>query len=170
MGYKKSIWKPGNHYDSNKETIKPENQKIISLLRIIERAKKQISPISDADLLKIYQGIRIVIDGDIENEKANLSDLIEKIIEIEGCGVKTGLCMLAVISKGEFPPIDDKVTGHLRKNEYLMQEEYERLNSQYIRVERFAQLYLKVRDVWRKQLKENGLSPEELDNKWSEDI
>jgi hypothetical protein len=162
MPYRRSIWEGDDRYGtpSKRGAI---DWKLISTLQSIEAAKKRTPPIPLAELPKLANALKAPPQLDGLNAATFAAYL--KSLLVYGCGIKTAVGMLAVISKGEFPPMDEKLAAGIRNRDWIDAAEAKALNG--ASVQRFAKVYVeRVMPRWRKA-RARGRKPSAIDRRWA---
>lgn len=163
--YKRSIWDKNREYETENKLDDKLIQKIgvIQKIQRVEAAKKQAPPIPLKDLAKIAESSDKFSNIKTDDE---FREKIEKLGKIYGCGVKTGIAIIAVISKGKYPPIDKKNLAGLCKKGVITKKEEKILNGKsYAKI---ASIYFdKILPEWKKDLPKNNNDPKLVDEKWA---
>lgn len=144
------------------ETFAPQDFETIARLSSVDAAKKQIPPIPPKQLLAISIAARAMPHA-AKVQASDMTKFLEGGLKHHGAGIPTLVCMLAVESGGEFPPMDRKFAAGLAAKGKVTQAERKLLTGK--NPSRFAKIYIeKVLPVWRNtRLK---FSAEDADNYW----
>ncbi len=160
--YKNNIWSRDERYDFNRSSLSANDYETIRRLSTVDVAKKQIPPVPTLGLLAIDKAIKrllLVNPATLED----VQEFLETTIHIHGAGIPTLICMLAVESKGLYPPMDRKFALGMCAKEVISASELTILCGKT--PSRFTKIYFcKVIPAWRKSLKTR--SPEQADNYW----
>jgi len=163
MPYRRTIWKLNEEYAPPPEKADDVDLQRVGLIQSIEAAKKRTPPIPIARLPELAEKPKAppnVGELDPKAFAAYLSDLC-----VYGVGIKTAVCLLAVTSGGQFPPMDEKLAAGLLKLGFIDGEDGNALNSPNI--ETFTSVYVrKVVPRWRKA-RSKGEPPEDIDRRWA---
>jgi hypothetical protein len=137
--------------------------KLIATLQGIEAAKKRTPPIPIAQLSELSKQLRF--RPSLKGLDASTFAAYLKELRVYGCGIKTAVCMLAVISNGAFPPMDDKLAAGLRKHGWIEPHEAKALNG--ASVNKFSTAYIeRVFPRWR-AARSRGDKPSKIDARWA---
>lgn len=160
--YRKSIWDVDENYNIEKLPLDLETLKLISKLISIDAAKKNVPPVSLLDLLKISSAAKTM--NTAKNVTiAEVEEFLESLLNIKGAGIPTLICMLAVESNGDYPPMDRKFSHGLYSKLKISSSEKRALSRNSIAA--FAKVYVeKVIPAWVES--RINMSPQEADNFW----
>jgi hypothetical protein len=163
MPYRRSIWKPNAKYKPPPERAGGADLKLIAMLQRIEAAKKRTPPIPIVQLSKLARELKSrpklkALDA------AKFAAYLRKL-RVYGCGIKTAVCMLAVVSKGTFPPMDEKLAAGLCERGWIEPDEAKALNG--VGVKKFSRAYVeRVIPRW-KEARSRGEAPQKIDERWA---
>ena len=137
----------------------------MSLIQSIEAAKKRIPPIPFVQFPRLIDKLKSHPNPSTLKPD-EFARYLEGIRTIYGVGIKVAVCMLAVLSKGRFPPIDEKVVKGLVNLQLVTREDGRILNGQ--NVQAFSKVFVRqVHRHWRRALSD-GKTPEEIDKEWTD--
>ena len=159
--YRRGIWKIDRRYRIAHSSLSESQLEAIFRLSSVDAAKKQIPPIAPADLLRIAERAGALPRARV----ATSEDIQDYLLESKclGAGIATLICMLAVESRGDYPPIDWKFAAGMRAKNKISDREVRALTGKGISA--FADAYVsKVIPAWRQSRKTR--SPEEADCYW----
>ena len=163
MPYRRSIWEFNDEYAPSPKDAGDVDLQLIATLQSIEAAKKRTPPIPIARLPELAEKLKSAPDPEMVDPHGFAAYLNE--ICVYGVGIKTAVCMLAVVSKGAFPPMDQKLAAGLHKLGHITESVAEALNSG--KVEDFAAVYVgKIIPLWR-DARSQGEEPRAIDDRWS---
>lgn len=160
--YKNNIWSRDERYDFDRSSLSAKDYETIRRLSAVDVAKKQIPPVPTLGLLAIGKAIKRLL---LVNPATlvDVQEYLEATIHIHGAGIPTLICMLAVESKGLYPPMDSKFASGMFAKGVISASERTILCGK--NPSRFSMIYVsKVIPAWRKSLKSR--SPEQADNYW----
>lgn len=159
----RSIWEYNRNYDLLAGLVKNADAKLLSQLQSIEAAKKRTPPIPLAHLLRLCHLLkkRPPVDKvDADTFSTYLSRLLGY-----GIRVPTAICMVSVVSKGRYPPMDTRVTDGLLRRNLITGQQAKALRSNDPGV--FSEVYVGVvLPEWRKLIRQ-GIKPSAIDRQWS---
>jgi len=160
--YRRGIWRHDKRYDLDPASLSVEEFTAIARLSSVDAAKKRIPPIPPLQLLAISKSATTMPTA----AKAKVSDVIKFLIsglKHHGAGIPTLICMLAVETKGAYPPMDRKFAAGLVAKNKVTAAEAKKLTGSNPAT--FASVYVgKVLPAWRDSRK--MLSAEAADNYW----
>ncbi|MGH8254654.1 MAG: hypothetical protein ACRET0_00365 [Steroidobacteraceae bacterium] len=163
MPYRRSIWKHDAHYKPLPTPADGADINLMARLQSIEAAKKHTPVIPIAQLFTLATELKSPprlrgLDG------AKFAAYLHRLC-VYGCGVKTAVCMLAVVSKGTFPPMDKKLAAGLLKKRWITAHQAKALNG--IDVKKFSMVYVeRVIPRWI-EARSCGDRPAEIDERWA---
>jgi hypothetical protein len=161
--YRRSIWKSDARYRPPAHKKVELDLRLIARLQSIEAAKKRTPPISIANLLRLATLLQSPLTVQ-EVNAAKVATYLTKL-RVYGCGIKTAACMLAVFSKGEFPPMDEKLAAGLFKKGWITNREAAALNGAGVKA--FSKAYVEsVIPRWAES-RSRGDLPEKIDQRWA---
>lgn len=161
--YRRSIWIRDEQYDLNDFQLSGQDMSDIGLLQSIEAAKKRTPPAPISNLVAIARTIR-TLPRDKPLSEEEFSRLVQSI-STYGIGIKTAVCMLAVLSEGAFAPMDDKVSTGLLALKLVDESDQRALNGQSL--SRFTTAYVqKVLPAWR-SARQRGIPAQAIDEAWA---
>lgn len=165
--YRNSIWEHDSRYDVD-ISLSPSILGDIARLASVDAAKKNIPPVPPGSLQAIAAAARampaatMATPTDIETYLAN--QLVHP-----GAGVPTLICMLAVISNGDYPPFDRKFALGMKEmkkitgTEHLLVTKVKSIGKKQL--SKLAEVYVKkIIPAWRESL-ENRTN-KEADEYW----
>lgn len=160
--FRRSIWVHDERYDLNQSWTK-EQLATISRLAAVDAAKKRIPPIGPRDLLKIEELAR-TMPASADVQVADVERFLNEVSQIRCAGVITAICMLSVLTDGDYAPIDRKVAkGLLSKGKISATERSELLDAR--NPHRFSKVYIhSVLPAWRESL--SNRTPRMADDYW----
>lgn len=124
--------------------------------------KKQVPSIPPKGLLAIAQAARSLPPVD-RVSAMQVIQFLEGTLSIDGAGIPSVVCMLAVVSDGAYPPMDRRVVAGLRTLGHIGQLDVDKLESG--EPEEFGEVYVnKVIPAWVKARKSK--SAEDVDHAW----
>ena len=136
--------------------------KSISRLAWVDAAKKNAPPIAATNLLAISKTAREMPSA-ASAEPRDVIHYLSRGSNYLGAGILVLICMLAVETDGDYPPMDRKFASGLRAQKKISLKDLERLNGKNLT--EFAKVYVhKVIPAWCETRK--GRSPEEADRFW----
>ena len=160
--FRRSIWQQDERYKFRSETFFPDLLCKVCRVQSIEAAKKRTPPIPIPSIVRIIE----VVEGlpDAADVTAEQFEEALKEMNCYGAGLKTLICIVAVMKHGQYPPLDERIAKAARlKNAVTVAEEHE-LNGR--NRTRMAQIYVsKLLPKWLEEL-EHESSAEALDNSW----
>jgi hypothetical protein len=161
--YRRGIWTHDERYDVDYSALNAAQIKTICRLSSVDAAKKQVPPIPPLGLLAISKAARALPPaGRVSSNR--IRQFLENPVEIQGAGIPTVICMLAVERRGSYPPIDRKVVAGLRVLRYIGKADADKLESGD--PVDFADVYVaKVIPAWIKERKTR--SAEAVDHRWA---
>ena len=164
MPYRRSIWIFNEKYAPPPENAADVDFQLIGLLQSIEAAKKRTPPIPIARLPELAEKLKCPPEQ-ITLNAAGFADYLNNLL-VYGVGIKTAVCMLAVVSGGAFAPMDDKLAEGLLKLGVITPDDAKALNG--VNVQNFAAVYVgKVMPPWR-NARSTDETPEEIDKRWAQ--
>ena len=160
--YKRSIWKKRDQYSIDRDTMSAEDLEIISIIQTIESAKKRTPSMPIEAMLKLYNNCKELEDNPAISSSDFQSFLSQN--DIVGAGVKTIICILAVLTNGQFPPLDIKIASAAKQKGYISEQEEKDLNGSSLN--KISDIYInKITPRWRDELSK-APSAEALDQEW----
>lgn len=160
--YKKSIWDQDLRYAVADVKIGKRERQVIARLMSVDAAKKNTPPIPIQGLLTISVLARAMPKAALAT-RTNVESYIANASAVHGAGIPTVICMLAVESNGDYPPMDEKFSAGLNKKGIISDSESRSLNGSSQK--RFAKIYVeKVIPAWMDSLKDR--TAQEADNYW----
>jgi hypothetical protein len=163
MPFRRSIWTFDANYASVPKLATGIDLSLISRLQSIEAAKKRTPPVPVAKLAEV--GARIAKRPSPKRITACQFAEFIRGLTVYGLGIKTATCMLAVMSRGAYAPMDEQVAAGLHSLRVITSDEQKALNGS--NVLQFSEVYVgKVLPKWRSQVAK-GIKPQELDAKWA---
>jgi hypothetical protein len=162
--YKDSIWDMDTRYEIGEVDFDEETKKLIGRLMSVDSAKKNTPPIPIRGLLKIHEEWNKISDEEVI-DRTKVENFLTATKEIRGAGFLSLVCILAVLSEGEYPPCDRKFSAGLLKKQKITEDE-EHILLKTSSVAKFAEVYVdKVLPAWQES-RENFLTPKEADEFW----
>lgn len=160
--YRRSIWRHDERYDVDHSALSASQIATICRLSSVDAAKKQVPPVPPKGLLAIAKAARALPSA--SRVTANqISRFLDATVSIHGAGIPTVVCMLAVESKGSYPPMDRRVIAGLRRLKYIGKADADKLESG--EPLEFAEVYVaKVIPAWIKE--RTSRSAEAVDHRW----
>ena len=129
---------------------------------LVDAAKKQIPAIAPGDLLKIAELAEALPRADVAKSEA-VEAYLREGSTCRGAGIATLICMLAVESAGDYPPIDRKFASGMRARSKISEGDFRALTGTSRSA--FAVAYVsKVIPAWQQSRKTR--SAEEADCYW----
>jgi hypothetical protein len=163
MPFRRSIWELDQRYAISPDLVGKMDLSLIARLQSIEAAKKRTPPAPLAQLAQIAERITKVPDLQTLTP-LQFAEFLGRLL-VYGIGIKTAICMLAVISKGAFPPMDEQVASGLLALGIVGPDEARMLNG--TNVQRFSKVYVtRVLPAWTARRAE-GISARDLDQQWA---
>jgi len=160
--YKNNIWQRDPRYDLDRSSLSAEDFETISRLGSVDIAKKQIPPVPGMALLEIYRSIKQLPAANVARAE-HLHGFLVATLPFHGAGIPTLICMLAVESKGDYPPMDRKFSSGLRAQGVITGAEEKQLNGKAPMP--FSRIYVaKVIPAWLQSLKTR--TAEQADSYW----
>ncbi|KZY33591.1 hypothetical protein A3754_08420 [Alcanivorax sp. HI0083] len=160
--YKKSIWDFDARYGIDSAEIGDSERKTISRLMSVDAAKKNVPPVPISGLLEISNLAKGMPDA-VSATKEDIENFIGLAKRFNGAGVPTVICMLAVETDGDYPPMDRRFSSGLEKKGIVSKAYRKSLKGGSIK--KFSRVYVeKVIPAWKESLK--GRTPQEADNYW----
>lgn len=161
--FRRSIWEQSQRYRTKYLGIDPDLIPVIDVIQSVEAAKKRTPPIPLNALIKIAELSKSLPDPSnvsVGQFKRLLDDL-----DCYGAGVKTVIAVIARVSGGKYPPIDEKIAAGLHVMGIITEGEEASLNgSSHVRI---AGVYVnKIVPKWREELA-SGKSPKQIDEEWA---
>lgn len=161
--FRRSIWVKNQAYKTEFHKIDSKLFQIIDIIQSVEAAKKQIPPIPLNNLIKMAE-----LSKDLPNPSGITEEQFRKLLEdfhCYGSRPKTAIAIIAKLSGGEYPPIDEKTSKGLRDMKIITESDEKSLNGQSSR--RITKIYVeKVLPAWRKE-RQSGKSPKQIDEEWA---
>lgn len=160
--YRSGIWEPDPRYAFDRESLSVADYRAIDRLAAVDVAKKQAPPVPVNGLLAIAEAIRQMPRAK-DATPGRVCRYLEATICHHGVGIPTAICMLAVMTDGDYAPVDCKFVAGMRAKKVLSKADEVDLNGKPIVA--FAEVYVaKVLPAWAASRKRR--SPEEADNYW----
>ena len=161
--FRRSIWNPPKEYDLRSQDFTRAAVKVISRLGWVDAAKKQAPPLAAKALIAIGRAIdRLPRAREVKSEQ--IESYLQEGIKHLGAGIPVLVCMLAVKTSGDYPPIDRKVTTGLLALDLVTATELKSLNGKSI--SKFSRVYVAtVIPAWIKIRKLR--SPQDADEYWA---
>lgn len=160
--YRRSIWNTDPRYELDYSSLTEADVKTISKLAWVDAAKKNAPPIAAKSLLQISKAAK-AIPSPKDVKAKEIEQYLQGGLDHLGAGIPTLICMLAVESNGDYPPIDRKFAAGMKRGKKISANEVGHLVAKDI--VKFAKVYVeKVIPAWRESRK--GRSPEQADNFW----
>ena len=160
--YRRGIWRHDERYDIQHENLGAKEFATIARLSSVDAAKKRIPPVPPHQLLKISK-LAIAMPTVAKVKVGDVVNFLKSGLAYHGAGIPTLICMLAVETKGAYPPIDRKFAAGLVAKRKVTPTEEKALIGPH--PTRFANVYInKVLPAWRQSRKK--LSAEAADNYW----
>jgi hypothetical protein len=160
--YKNNIWKRDPRYDIDCASLSKKEFDIICRLGAVDIAKKQVPPVPSMELLKIYKAIKLLPPAKTATS-TDIQNYLDNTINAYGAGIPTLICMLAVESNGDYPPMDSKFAAGFLAKGIITEAEERKLNSKLIA--NFCPIYVKrIVPAWLKSRKTR--TAEQADNYW----
>ena len=159
--YRRSIWNFDERYTIDKPLLDAELLKRISLVQSVEAAKKQTPPIPITDILKLIE----IADNLPEPSKITTDTFKDQLSKVEcwGAGIKTVICVLAVLTNGSYPPLDKKIAKAARLKQLINTDEEKAING--ISHKTIAKIYVeKILPKWTEELESQ--SAQQVDEEW----
>jgi hypothetical protein len=157
----RGIWEIDRRYRIAHASLSARQLEAIFRLSSVDAAKKQIPPVAPGDLLRIAE-----LAQALPRARAAKSEDIEAYLrkgKCLGAGITTLICMLAVESAGDYPPIDRKFAAGMRARNKISEGDLNALTGKSRSA--FAAAYVsKVIPVWQESRKTR--SPKEADWYW----
>lgn len=162
--FRRSIWEQNQHYKTKHTRINPDLIPIIDVIQSVEAAKKRTPPIPLNGLIKIAElskSLPAPSKVTVGQFKRLLDDL-----DCYGAGVKTIIAIIARVSEGEYPPIDEKIAAGLRMMGVITEREEVSLNRNSHAM--IASIYVsKVLPKWREELAKRKSPKDIIDEEWA---
>lgn len=161
--FRRRIWEQNQHYKTKHTRINPDLIPIIDVIQSVEAAKKRTPPIPLSGLVKIAELSKTLPDP-TKVTVAQFKRLLDGL-DCFGAGVKTIIAIIARVSEGKYPPIDEKIAAGLRMMGVITEREESSLNRNSLA--RIASIYVnKILPKWREELA-SGKSPKDIDEEWA---
>lgn len=172
--YKRSIWPEclceskcscrilSENYAYSSNVLDEASLQAIAQVQRIEAAKKRTPPISMKNALLMHNFITDWLTSS-EFTVSGFTKLLEDIT-VYGAGIRTAVCIFAVLSEGQYPPLDEKVIA-AAESKGMCAEACKNLKS--TRENAVAEAYVNcLFPLWESELKSQKCSPAELDKQW----
>lgn len=160
--FRRSIWCHDRRYDVDPSKWSTEDLNLISRLTSVEAAKKQIPPIAPSDLIQLAELAR-AMPKSIDVQRSELERFLQATSKLRGAGIITSICMLSVLTDGDYAPMDRKIAAGFFAKQKITQEQCSSLLGS--NCHRFCDAYVQsVLPAWRGTLK--SMSAHEADNYW----
>ena len=160
--YRRGIWKIDRRYRIAHASLSARQLECIVRLSSVDAAKKQIPAIAPGDLLKIAELAEALPRARLAKSEA-IEAYLREGSTCRGAGIATLICMLAVESAGDYPPIDRKFAAGMRARSKISEGDFNALTGRSHSA--FAVAYVsKVIPAWQQSRKTR--SAEEADCYW----
>jgi hypothetical protein len=160
--YARGIWTIDRRYRIAHSSLSKSQVETIFRLASVEAAKKQIPPIAPGDLLPIAELVCALPRAAVARSE-DIEGYLRQGNQCRGAGFATLICMLAVESRGDYPPIDRKFAAGLRARNKISDRELDALTGKAYSA--FADTYVrKVIPAWHQSRRTR--SAEEADCYW----
>ena len=166
--YRSSIWTVDKEYSISRRFTTSEFR-IISRLLAVNVAKMTVPIIAPANLLEISKRAKMLVRVLSRSnhcdrvKKQNVAKFLDDSLAYRGAGILTVICILAVVSDGEYPPMDRYVANGLLSKKKITEIQKKKLLAKSN--EDFADVYVgKVIPAWRQERKNR--TPQEIDDFW----
>ena len=127
--YKRSIWEKREQYLIDRDTMSAEDLEIISIIQTIESAKKRTPSIPIEAMLKLHENC-MALEDNLTISSAEFKSFLSQN-DILGAGIKTIICILAVLTNGKFPPLDIKIASAAKQKGYITEQEEKNLKDKW---------------------------------------
>jgi hypothetical protein len=160
--YKRSIWDVDERYSIEIDNLSKDMLEKVGVVQSVESAKKRTPPIPIADIVKIINAVeKLPAPSELTVEK--FQTCLEAI-DSWGADIKTSICILSVLKKGLYPPLDWRIAKAAKIKNIVTDDEEKTLNGK--NKNRIASIYVqKLLKGWAKEL-EQVKDPRTLDNQW----
>jgi hypothetical protein len=160
--YRRGIWKIDPRYRIAHSSLTESQLEAIFRLSSVDAAKKQIPPVAPGDLLRIAELVcALPPAGGASSD--DIKEYLRQGSVYRGAGIATLICMLAVESAGDYPPIVRKFAAGMRARNKISDREFKALTGQGYSA--FAEVYVrKVIPAWHQSRQTR--SPEDADCYW----
>jgi len=163
MPFRRTIWKYDERYRIDCLNLPSDQIEAIARIQSIDAAKKRTPPIPVADAIKMFNLLEQVPKDCILNPK-EFHQLVSKM-DSWGAGIKTTVCIIAVMTDGRYPPLDKKIVHGARIRGIITAEEEKVLNGANLRS--ISEVYInKLVPLWTRDV-ERIRDPERVDKEWS---
>ena len=163
--FRRSIWATNTHYSADTEIVSPDRAADLVLLRQVEAAKKRTPPTPASALVCVASAFRDLLSKDEPDHPEHFKTALCLARTQYGLGIRTAIAMLAVLSNGDFPPIDEQTSRGLEAMGIITAGQRTALLGNSI--ERFCEVYLgPVLRQWRIARQELR-KPKDIDESWA---
>lgn len=143
----RGIWNIDPRYRVAHSSLTKSQLEAIFRLSSVDAAKKQIPPVAPGDLLRIAE-LSHALPRAVTAKSEDIEQYLRQGSAFLGAGIATLICMLAVESAGDYPPIDRKFAAGMRAKSKISDLELKALTGKGH--SRFAVAYVKkVIPAWR---------------------